>query len=80
MTREQYKAKCEMYVEIEDSGAKDLRRFIDKIFNDFESRTCKNCKYFKDDMYCYLMFADFNNKKYFLPKDFGCNKWESKDD
>lgn len=59
----------------------DLLSLADKIFNDFESRTCENCKYDKDNImtceqgidrpYCYKGIR-FPNKI----EPFGCNKFE----
>ena len=53
---------------------------IDRIYNDFESRTCENCIYLGTDKYasglldCNLLtIIDF-----YKLKDFGCNKFERK--
>lgn len=51
-----------------------------KIYDDFGSRTCGNCKYFhngKIQKYCtneksHLLFED-------VPSSFGCNKFERKE-
>jgi hypothetical protein len=58
-------------------------------FDEIQSRTCKNCKHGKEllgdymcihsDMVLYDKSIDVMCKVTF-PKDFGCNKWESKDD
>ena len=53
------------------SGHIDI--MFDKI-DDFESRTCENCKYL--DRHCYNMQSVAFNQ---IPeKTDGCNKWESK--
>ena len=53
---------------------------INKIYNDFESRTCENCKHryyeqdgelIKDD-YCHMNEQPISD-------DFGCNRFEPKD-
>lgn len=62
---------------------------VNKIYDDFESRTCENCKHYEEiiqgigecsnDIYEGFsagLVYDYDNM--FLPKDFGCNKWESK--
>ena len=38
LTREEAKEKCEQYVEVEPRGAIDLRRFLDKIYDDFDEQ------------------------------------------
>ena len=38
MTREYAIEHCEEWVEVEESGAKDLVRFINKIYSDFEKQ------------------------------------------
>jgi len=46
---------------------------IDKIYNDFESRTCENCYHFiKRHGDCFILPIDINT----LPEDFACSKWE----
>ena len=54
---------------------------IDKIYDDFESRTCENCKHFIDsecmvigDWDCYYD----SPAQWTPPKDFGCNKFVRK--
>lgn len=52
---------------------------INEIYDDFESRTCKNCKqYINYHKLCRQDVSIFGES--FLNKDFGCNKWEKKDD
>ena len=49
-------------------------KLINKIYDDFESRTCKSCKHNKS---CETLFVLLENIS--IPahlKDFGCNKWE----
>ena len=53
----------------------ELREFINTIFDDFESRTCKNCKYFIKDK-----FVCCNSKAPTIVQinddSFGCSKFE----
>ena len=60
----------------------NLEYNIDTIYDEFESRTCNNCKYYKrynyNDMRCSLRVIEcqaYENNY----KDFGCNKFEIKD-
>ena len=51
---------------------------INKIYNDFESRTCENCRYFKPSHKAYKYAACEEIGYVTVPNDFGCNKWEQK--
>ena len=57
----------------------ELREFINTIFDDFESRTCKNCKYFIKDK-----FVCCNSKAPTIVQinddSFGCSKFERGED
>jgi len=58
--------------------------FIDKIYDDIESRTCKNCIYYNPETNLCLN-QDLQNKELgvlFMPpsKSFGCNKFKRKVD
>ena len=53
-------------------------KLIDRIYDDFESRTCANCKHYK-------RISDYPNKceyhetyNLIFTNDFGCNKFEQK--
>ena len=50
---------------------------------DFNSRTCSNCKFLQENSTCsevYIFDATDVMEIYWLPpKEFGCNKFESKD-
>lgn len=49
-------------------------KIVDRIFDDFESRTCENCKYYHQNYLCLEVGnGDFEPDKYF-----GCNKFISK--
>ncbi len=47
---------------------------LDTIYDDFESQTCKNCKYLKDESTTFWC----NNMYIQIEKDFGCNRFERK--
>ena len=49
-------------------------KLIDRIYDDFESRTCDNCKYL--DGLCTLGIKHFEIDT--NPSDFGCNKFVRK--
>jgi len=65
---------------------KHIELGIKMIYDDFESRTCGNCKHYDDDT-CLVNFydewsdyeMDFYKVSISVPKDFGCNKFEAKD-
>jgi len=56
-----------------------VKSIVNKIYNDFESRICENCKHYNKS---YLK-EDYCNEQIILPyhhdEKFGCNKWEEKD-
>ena len=65
----------------------DTLKLIDAIYDDFESRKCKNCKYFNEVSSCehekntqYLTTSiQFDEQTYYqmdTTKDFGCNRFE----
>ena len=65
---------------------KDAENLINKIFDDFENRTCKNCRYYKKG-YCHhsdiCYWVGSSSKEgicvdYLYLKNFGCNKFEKK--
>ena len=46
---------------------------IDKIYDDFDSRTCENCSYYQEvHGSCYIMNIDIN----IMPLLFGCNQFK----
>lgn len=73
MTREDAKDKI---IEIAHSETTtwDANSFIDEIYDDFESRTCENCK-LDNDLDCPLLFIQHEK-----PSGVSCDKWEAKDD
>lgn len=85
MTREEHIAKLNRFDE-ETRYSKDnpintihiARREFISLLHDFESRTCDNCKWFNGSMSCKYNNMIISNIFHCLPKDFGCNKWESK--
>lgn len=65
---------------LDKGGDVEVSDLVDKIYDDFESRTCENCKHsikeakkFSDVLFCgyALKFAQ-------VKKDFGCNEFKSK--
>lgn len=78
MTRDDAKEKCEQYVEVEPRGAIDLRRFIDKIYDDFENKKCTNCKHC-DQVKEGLIHCSYFEQ--YMPLEIGkCDLWEGKDE
>lgn len=78
MKKEEAKAKLLIHA----PSMKGLRKemfveVIDKIYDDFESRTCINCNYYVDypNVCCN---SDSLLCSEFVDKDFGCNKFERK--
>ena len=83
MTREEAKKEMlnitgSIYTETDE-----LEDLIDKIYDDFENRTCKNCKFFKDndDSESWCINEELNKQtdpdnkydEWFTPTyDFGC--------
>ena len=82
MTRDDYKVKDTMI--FEESQEDSINSIIDNIFDDFESRTCENCKYNKEQddfmIFCDKEMCQDGSKMMWhsFTKDFCCNKWESK--
>lgn len=92
MTRE-YALK-ELYFAINDLAesyesyyySDSLEHLINSIYDGFESRTCKNCKYWGEDETCwhlvyekYLLEGYEEESNMTTEKYFGCNKFERKD-
>lgn len=61
-----------------------IKEVLIPYLDDFESRTCGNCKWFnvldynKNYGRCKSRILTVHNKQ--VPKDFGCNKWEARDE
>lgn len=51
-----------------------VKKVINEIYDDFESRTCESCKYHTKDLLCSLGICHFEINT--DPDIFGCNKWE----
>ncbi len=61
---------------INDKHKEELSKaLINKIYDDLENQTCDNCKHFKTPQYGHSVCAKIGNTT--VPKDFGCNRWES---
>ena len=52
----------------------NLKMAVDKIYDDFESRTCKNCKHGGNCSIQYSATIDFAKE----PNNFSCEAWEPK--
>jgi len=50
--------------------------FIDKIYDDFESRTCESCKYAEESDTGYEYYCTKHNE--YENSYMSCNKWEQK--
>ena len=67
---------------MEDNSYNDYPKddIVNLIYDDFESRTCKNCKhsglYTKGWMPCLHPENEYHIKE--VHDDFGCNKWEAR--
>lgn len=81
MTREQ---AIEAFNFLNTENLVDIK-FIDKIYDDFESMTCENCLMthdYKGKLICDRSYSS-NTNDYgvgYVYRDFACNEWESKDD
>ena len=60
---------------------------VDKLFDYFGSRTCENCKYWTDNEDCKLLKYDYcasydyyEVRNLTTEQNFGCNKFEAKND
>ena len=85
MTREETKSFYSELCSEFDAVKSTVYSVVDKIYDDFESRTCKNCKHFQvyDDS---KMLGECINKESIaftsceaIYGDDGCNKFERKD-
>lgn len=91
MTREKAKDKIHRHV---GNGLSVAMKTVDEIYDNFENRTCENCKHFSiehkisDKLYgiCVIGVAqlpnDYSTRRH-VPDNinngnFGCNKWEGK--
>lgn len=88
MTREEAKAEHDRHNSLQfvESCAvmesDEVLKLIDEIYDDFESRTCENCKhgeYEKNIKGIYCSFVNYCGSDY-MEKDFGCNKFERVED
>jgi len=83
MTRE--KAQEELYSYVYDDSLESghlTADLITKIYDDFESRTCDNCKWLTDLGFCVNLKSIGNGKDRFedsIKSDIGCNKFERKE-
>ena len=85
MTREEIKAEAQWELDYDaDKGRYNsscsVMEYIDIIYDDFESRTCSNCKYceYLKTTESYMCINNKCNAKW-ITLDFGCNIFERKD-
>ena len=88
MNREEAKEYFRINYESPDGDyaldAEDTEYVIDKVYDDFESRTCVNCKYLNITLISDFMLCDkkvsstHGTWKSEINKDFGCNKFKRK--
>ncbi len=70
-------------ISIYDDSIDGVEKLIDIIFNDFESRTCENCRHIAKTEYQGTWCGNNDNISILetqIPIDCSCNKWERKDD
>ena len=61
----------------ECSNVAILTSLINEIYNDFENKMCKNCKYFEKDQYgIYCKIATGEDRCLEIYEEFGCNRFE----
>jgi len=88
MTREEAKSMVGLLSMVTRGDLMYLNKVINKIYDDFERRTCSTCEYCRtikedeciDEYECDLEveeFMSFNKGR--VNADFGCNKWEEKE-
>ena len=56
----------------------EIQSFIDKIYDDFESRTCSNCKWRTPVSVCMCETSELYDCCVDNIHVFGCNQWEQK--
>ena len=69
---------------IEQMGTeKSCMDLIDEIYDDFETKVCSRCKYYVEEECKTITNWDcyYDQPCNWMPPDnFGCNKWEAKDE
>lgn len=58
----------------------DMIDLVNKMHDDFSSQTCENCKEQSKDEGCPIYYEAYNLHFAEDPKDFGCSKFERKED
>lgn len=84
MTRDEAKRDLRWNIDFSESMLSN-EYVIDEIYNEFESRSCSDCKSIKQDKdipsltYCSKGIAEYQSESYpSVGKDFYCNRWEAK--
>lgn len=76
MTREDAKKLFEWEYEFTTLSFDDVNEYIDKIYDDFESRTCGNCKH---EPSCLFVTMCEDCKIDYVESGVKCNKFERKE-
>ena len=85
--------KAEVLLEVDnfldnENDFNNIKKLINKIYDDFENKVCKNCKFHKSG-YCYqpdiCYWIGSSSKEgvyvdYLYLKNFGCNRFERRED
>ena len=80
MTRKEAKSRLNLLL----NEGKNPYELVDAIYDEFDSRTCENCKYSNITLISDVMLCDkkvsatHGTWKSEINKDFGCNQWEKK--
>lgn len=61
------------------SSPKVVAEILYDVIQKYESRTCKNCKYFSNDGFGTCNVLSDSDFKYTPPDNFGCNQYKRKD-
>ena len=78
-TQWQEEAKFITWETTTDEIIGDHNLIIDEIFDAFESRTCSSCKY-ANIIPNEPKWIECSNIAQYFTLDYGCNKWEAKDE
>jgi len=58
---------------------KEYKKWVNKIYDDFEKQTCNNCKWYNEPICTASKCEDINELgQYVVRPTFGCNEWEGK--
>ncbi len=87
MTREDLSNIFNKYKDDDVLNLGVLKEYVNAVYDDFESRTCENCKYYIEGLQLFggsrfiCMNEEVGDIMYdHFSKDFGCNKFKRKQD